>query len=85
MPEVVLQGPRVVAIVGQLKPAGMRSAGHPRAARHDGQSGMRGLNGGDGSDVLDAKSLSSARQEFVEFRLGGPGNFVLQHFYQPVD
>jgi hypothetical protein len=23
MPEVVLQGPRVVAIVGQLKPAGM--------------------------------------------------------------
>jgi hypothetical protein len=46
---------------------------------------MRGLNGGDGSDVLDAKSLSSARQEFVEFRLGGPGNFVLQHFYQPVD
>ena len=55
VPEVVLQGPCVVAIVGELEPAGMRSAGHPRAARHDGQSAMRGLTGGDGSDVLDAK------------------------------
>ena len=32
-----------------------RSACHRRAARHDGQSAMRGLTGGDGSDVLDAK------------------------------
>ena len=47
---------------------------------------MRGLTGGDGSDVLDAKSLSSARQEFVELRLGGPDNFALQHDWvlQPV-
>ena len=71
-----------------IKPAGMakRTAEcHPRAACHDGQSAMRGLTGGDGSDVLDAKSLSSARQEFVELRLGGPDNLVLQHLYQPVD
>jgi hypothetical protein len=86
----MLQGARVVAVVGELEPAGMfeaarRSACHPRAARHDGQSAMRGLTGGDGSDVLDAKSLSSARQEFVELGLGGPDNLVLQHLYQPVD
>ena len=46
---------------------------------------MRGLTGGDGSDVLDAKLFGPARQEFVELRLGGPDNLVLQHFYQPVD
>jgi hypothetical protein len=69
-PEVVLQGPRVAC--------------HPRAARHDGQSAMRGLIGGDGSDVLDAKLIGPARQEFVELRLRGPDNLVLQHFYQPV-
>ena len=52
VPEVVLQGARVVAIVGQLNPAGMakRTAEcHPRAACHDGQSAMRGSTGGDGS------------------------------------
>jgi hypothetical protein len=36
-------------------------------------------------DVLDAKLVGSARQEFVELRLGGPDNLVLQHLYQPLD
>ena len=36
-------------------------------------------------DILDAKLLGPARQEFVELRLGGPDNLVLQHLYQPVD
>jgi len=89
VPEVLLQGPRVVAIVGELEPAGMakRTAERmPSACRSsDGQSGMRGLTGGDGSDVLDAKLLGPPRQEFVELRLGGPDNLVLQHLYQPVD
>jgi hypothetical protein len=43
------------------------------------------LTGGDGSDVLDAKLLGPPRQEFIELRLGGPDNLVLQHLYQPVD
>jgi len=46
---------------------------------------MRGLTGGDGSDGLDAKLIGPARQEFVELRLGGPDNLVLQYLYQPVD
>jgi hypothetical protein len=41
--------------------------------------------GGDGSDVLDAKLIGPARQEFIELRLGRPDNLVLQHLYQPVD
>ena len=39
----------------------------------------------DALDVLDEKSLGPPRQEFVELRLGGPDNLVLQHLYQPVD
>jgi len=42
---------------------------------------MRGLTGGDGSDVLDAKYLGPPRQEFVELRLSGPANLVLLHLY----
>jgi hypothetical protein len=36
-------------------------------------------------DVLDAKFLGPPRQEFVELRLGGPDNLVLQYLYQPFD
>jgi hypothetical protein len=36
-------------------------------------------------DVLDAKFVGPARQEFIELRLSGPDNFVLQHLYQPVN
>src|SRR5215467_11662075 len=36
-------------------------------------------------DVLDAELVGPARQEFIELRLGGPDNLVLQHLYQPVD
>jgi hypothetical protein len=71
VPEVVLQRARVAC--------------HPRAARHDGQSAMRGLTGGDGSDLLDAKSLGPAHQELFELRLGAADNLVLQHLYQPVN
>ena len=39
----------------------------------------------DALDVLDAKLLGPPRQEFIELRLGGPDNLVLQHLYQPVD
>src|SRR5262249_55013710 len=42
-------------------------------------------SGPGGSDVLDAKLIRSARQEFIELRLSGPDNLVLQHLYQPVD
>jgi hypothetical protein len=35
--------------------------------------------------VLDAKLLGPPRQEFVELRLGGLDDLVLQHIYQPVD
>jgi len=45
---------------------------------------MRGLTGGDGSDVLDAKFVGPAREEFIELRLGGPDDLDLQHLYQPV-
>ena len=38
-----------------------------------------------GSDILDAKLVGPPREEFVELRLGGPDNLVLQHFYQPVN
>lgn len=34
--------------------------------------------------VLDAKSPGPPRQEFIELRLGGPDDLVLQHLYQPV-
>jgi hypothetical protein len=34
--------------------------------------------------VLDAKLVGPARQEFIELRLGGSDNLVLQHLYQPV-
>jgi len=36
-------------------------------------------------DLLDTKLLGPPGQEFVELRLGGPDNLVLQHLYQPVD
>ena len=36
-------------------------------------------------DVLDAKLVGPARQEFIELRLSGPDTLVLQHLYQPVD
>jgi hypothetical protein len=45
---------------------------------------MRGLTGGDDSDVLDAKLIAPARKEFIELRFSRPDNLVLQHFYQPV-
>ena len=45
---------------------------------------MRGLTGGDDSDVLDAKSLGPPLQEFIELRLGGSDDLVLQP-YQPLD
>jgi hypothetical protein len=79
-----------VAIVGELEPAGM-------AKRTGGAHAIRVplvmmvnqlcvvLTGGDGSDVLDAKLVGPARQEFVELGLGGPDNLVLQHLYQSVD
>ena len=35
--------------------------------------------------VLDAKLLGPPRQEFIELRLGGPDNLVLEYLYQPVD
>jgi hypothetical protein len=35
------------------------------------------LTGGDGSDVLDAKFVGPAREEFIELRLGGPDDLVL--------
>jgi transposase InsO family protein len=35
------------------------------------------------SHILDAKLFSSPRQEFVELRLGGPDNLVLQHLSSP--
>jgi hypothetical protein len=44
-----------------------------------------GVTGARGSDVLDAKLVSAPRREFIELRLGGPDNLVLQHLYQPVD
>src|SRR5262249_44794057 len=36
-------------------------------------------------DVLDTKLVRPPRQEFVELRLGGPDNLVLQHLFQPID
>ena len=36
-------------------------------------------------NALDAKLLGPPRQEFVELRLGGPDNLVLQHLDQPID
>ena len=36
-------------------------------------------------DVLDAKLVGPARQEFIELRLGGPDDLVLQHLYQSPD
>jgi class 3 adenylate cyclase len=38
-----------------------------------------------GSEVFDVKLLGPPRQEFVELRLCGPDNLVLQHLHQPVD
>jgi hypothetical protein len=38
----------------------------------------------DRSDVLNTKLLGAPRQEFIELRLGGPDDLVLQHLYQPV-
>jgi hypothetical protein len=37
-----------------------------------------------GLDLLDAKLLGPPRQEFVELRLGGPDNLVLQCLNQSV-
>ena len=39
----------------------------------------------DALHVLDAKLVGPACQEFIELRLGGPHDLLLQHLYQPVD
>ena len=38
-----------------------------------------------GSDILNAKSLRPPRQEFVELRLGGPDDLLLQRLCELVD
>jgi len=56
---------------------------HSSASRFT--AGAAGAALSSGSDILNAKLLRPPRQEFVELRLGGPDNLVLQHLYQPVD
>ena len=70
-----------VRLVSEKRPRPQAPGNAPAAFRaHDGW-----LTGGDGSGVLDAKLLVRRAKEFVELRLGGPDDLVLQHLYQPID